>query len=261
MDDAGSGRRCDDGRMPRVSLAVEQFSADGVLIVGGAVAILLQVADPAVAAGVARHSGFAERPVERLRNTLTFAYAVGFGTEDDAARVTRHVNRAHIPVARAEDAQLQLWVAATLFQTARAVHEIVYGPSPIEDELLAAYAPAGTALQMPLELWPTSIAAFDDYWNARLEALDVTDDARQIAHDLFHPTIAPRWVRAALPLAELLTVDLLPPRIRRAYGFRLGPVRRCQARWAWRIIRLVARALPARAKSWPARRLLRDLRR
>jgi uncharacterized protein (DUF2236 family) len=246
--------------MPRVSLAVEQFSSDGVLIVGGAAAILMQVADPAVAAGVARHSGFAERPVERLRNTLTFAYAVGLGTDADAAAVTRHVNRAHGPVAHAFDADLQLWVAATLFQTARLVHETVYGPSEIEEELLASYSPSGTALQMPLELWPASIAAFDEYWDARLGRLDITDDARQVAHDLFNPTEAPRWVRAALPLAELLTADLLPPRIRVAYGFRFGPLRQLQARWAWRIIRVVAFALPARAKSWPARRLLRDLR-
>jgi uncharacterized protein (DUF2236 family) len=247
--------------MPRVTLAVEQFSADAVLIIGGAAAILMQVADPAVAAGVARHSAFAERPVERLRNTLTFAYAVGFGTADDAAAVTRHVDRAHGPVAHAYDPELQLWVAATLFHTARLVHGIVYGPSAVEEELLAAYAPAGTALQMPLELWPKSVADFDDYWDARVTQLEITDDSHRIAHDLFNPTAAPLWVRAALPLAELLTADLLPPRIRKAYGFRYGPVRRLQARWAWRIIRLVAFALPARVKSWPARRLLRDLRR
>ena len=80
--------RCDDGCVPQVSRAIERFASDGVLIVGGAAAILLQVADPAVAAGVARHSRFAERPVERLRNTLTYAYAVVLGTPADAAAVT-----------------------------------------------------------------------------------------------------------------------------------------------------------------------------
>ena len=35
-----------------VSPAVERFASDGVLIAGGARAILLQVADPTIAAGV-----------------------------------------------------------------------------------------------------------------------------------------------------------------------------------------------------------------
>src|SRR6202012_353888 len=106
---------------------VERSASDGVLIAGGARAILLQVADPTVAAGVARHSDFAHRPVERLRNTLTFAYAVVLGTPDDAAAVSAHVNRAHRPVNRADDQQLQLWVAATLYDTAALVHERVFG--------------------------------------------------------------------------------------------------------------------------------------
>src|SRR3978361_2348269 len=97
-----------------LSPAARRYAADGALIAGGARAILLQVADPVVAAGVARHSDFAHRPVERLRNTLTFAYAVVLGTPDDAARVSAHVGRSHAPVNRATNAELQLWVAATL---------------------------------------------------------------------------------------------------------------------------------------------------
>jgi uncharacterized protein (DUF2236 family) len=259
-DEAAPSLGWDDGTM--VSRAVERFASDAVLIVGGARAILLQVADPSVAAGVARHSDFAHRPVDRLRNTLTFAYATVLGTLDDVASVTRHVNHVHVPVNKAEDAELQLWVAATLYETAALVHEVVYGSvsSELDDELLAAYAPLGTSLQMPASLWPTSRAQFDLYWDARVGRLDVTADARRIAHDLFAPVTAPTWVRAALPLARLLTIDLLPAPVREAYGFRFGPLKRAKARWAWRVIRVIARALPARVKSWPTRYLLARLR-
>src|ERR1700733_2781811 len=109
------------------SAAVERYASDGVLIVGGARAILLQVADPVVAAAVARHSDFAHRPVERLRNTLTFPYAVVLGTADDANAAAAHVNRRHVPVRGANDPDLQLWVAATLYDTATLVHTVVYG--------------------------------------------------------------------------------------------------------------------------------------
>jgi uncharacterized protein (DUF2236 family) len=245
-----------------VSRAVERYASDGVLIAGGARAILLQVADPGVAAGVARHSDFANRPVERLRNTLTYAYAVVLGDADDAARVAATVNRQHAPVASAEDADLQLWVAATLYDTATLVHEIVYGApdDALADELYREYERLGTALQMPASLWPADRPAFDSYWSKRLEALEVTDDARRIAHDLFAPTTAPAWLRAGLPLARLLTIDLLPASVRVAYGFRWGRTQRWRARQAWRVIRVIAFLLPARAKSWPARHYLRLLR-
>lgn len=245
-----------------VSPAVERFSSDGVLIAGGARAILLQVADPTIAAGVAKHSDFANRPIPRLRNTLTFVYAAVLGTPSEAQRVAGHVDRAHAPVAGAKDAELQLWVAATLYETAALVHEVVYG-SPEEelrDAVYRDYRRLGTSLQMPASLWPSGRAEFELYWAAKLDTLEITADARQIAHDLFAPVTAPRWLRASLPLARLLTLDLLPASIRDAYGFEWGRGEQCRARWAWRAIRLVAFALPARVKSLPARHFLKRFR-
>jgi uncharacterized protein (DUF2236 family) len=243
--------------------AVERYASDAVLVAGGARAILLQVADPVVAAGVARHSDFAHRPVERLRNTLTFAYAVVLGTPDDAARVAAFVNRAHVPVDRARDAQLQLWVAATLYDTAVRVHERVFGPTPepLADELYRAYAALGTALQMPATLWPASRAVFGEYWDAQVASLDVTDDARRIAHDLFAPVTAPAWLRAGLPLGRTVTMDLLPASIRAAYGFEWTPRDERRARRVWSLLRFVVAVTPHRFRSWPARHYLRRLRR
>jgi uncharacterized protein (DUF2236 family) len=244
------------------SKEVERYASDGVLIVGGARAILLQVADPTVAAGVARHSDFAHRPVERLRNTLTFAYAVVLGTPGDAARVASFVNRAHVPVDRAEDPQLQLWVAATLYDTAVTVHDRVFGPAEdaLADELYRDYAALGTSLQMPASLWPADRAAFGGYWAARIDSLSVTDDARQIAHDLFAPVTAPAWLRAGLPLGRLLTLDLLPASVREAYGFEWTPGDQRRAdRW-WRIIRALSRVIPHYLRATPSRSYLRRLR-
>jgi uncharacterized protein (DUF2236 family) len=245
-----------------LSAPARRYASDGVLIAGGARAILLQVAVPAVAAGVAKHSDFAHRPVERLRNTLTFAYAVVLGTADDAARVTSFVNRAHNPVAKAEDAELQLWVAATLYDTAVRVHDRVFGPAPdaLADELYAAYAALGTSLQMPAALWPADRPAFREYWDSRVAQLTVSDDARQIAHDLFAPLTAPAWLRAGLPLGRLLSLDLLPASIREAYGFDWMPRDDRRARRAWSWLRFAVAVTPHRLRSWPSRHYLRRLR-
>ena len=245
-----------------VSREVERWASDGVLIAGGARAILLQVGDPVVAAGVAKHSDFAHRPVERLRNTLTYAYAVVLGSPEDAAKVSAHVGRAHRPVRGASDAKLQLWVAATLYDTAVLVHARVFGATEgaLADELYRSYAALGTSLAMPAELWPASRAAFHDYFEDRLETLEVTDDAQQIAHDLFAPVTAPRWLRAGLPLGRLLTIDLLPPSIRNAYGFEWTPSDQRRADRAWGVIRFLARVTPQRLRAWPYRHYLKRLR-
>jgi uncharacterized protein (DUF2236 family) len=244
-----------------VSRAVESWASDGVLIAGGARAILLQVANPVVAAAVVRHSDFAHRPVERLRNTLTFAYAVVLGTPEDAAKVTAHVRRAHAPVNRATDERLQLWVAATLYDTAVRVHERVFGPTPdvLADELYSDYARLGTSLEMPQKLWPATRAAFAAYFEQRMTDLTVTDDARQIADDLFAPVTAPRWLRAGLPLARLLTIDLLPTSVRAAYGFEWTERDQRRANRAWTAIRVAARITPHRLRSWPSRHYLKRL--
>jgi uncharacterized protein (DUF2236 family) len=242
--------------------AVSRYASDGVLITGGARAILLQVADPAVAAGVARHSDFAHRPVERLRNTLTFAYAVVLGTPDDAARVAAFVNHAHGPVARAEDAELQLWVAATLYDTAVTVHDRVFGPADeaLADDLYRDYAALGTSLQMPATLWPASRAEFRAYWESRVAVLAVSADARQIAHDLFAPATAPAWLRAGLPLGRLLTLDLLPASVRAAYGIEWTPRDDRRARRAWSLLKFLVVITPHRFRSWPSRHYLKRLR-
>jgi uncharacterized protein (DUF2236 family) len=244
------------------SRAVERYAGDGVLVVGGARAILLQVAEPSVAAGVAKHSDFAHRPVERLRNTLTFAYAVVLGTPDDAARVARLVNRAHVPVVRADDAALQLWVAATLYETATTVHHRVFGPTTeaLADDLYRAYSALGTSLQMTASLWPANRDDFARYWAVQVAGLSITDDARQIAHDLFAPVTAPAWLRAGLPLARLLTIDLLPASVRAAYGFDWAPRDQHRADRAWGVIRFLVRVTPRRLRSWPSRHYLKRLR-
>lgn len=50
---------------------------EGIIVAGGAAAILLQVASPGVAAGVNEHSNFAYRVQDRLRTTMTYGMLQG----------------------------------------------------------------------------------------------------------------------------------------------------------------------------------------
>ncbi len=64
---------------------MQEVAGEGILLAGGAAAILLQVADPRVAAGIAAHSDFADRPLDRLHATLTYLYVTAYGTDAEAA--------------------------------------------------------------------------------------------------------------------------------------------------------------------------------
>ena len=242
---------------------VDRFLADSTPVVAGGRAILLQIADPVVAAGVRRHSDFARRPQQRLAHTLMYVYAVMLGSPSDAAIATSFVHRAHAPVTGADDADRQLWVAATLYDSALRAHEAFGDPVPPElaQRVLAAYEPLGVALRVPAGRWPDSVAAFEEYWAGRLAGLQVTDDARAVVRDLLHPRFAPFWVRAAMPLVRIVTVGMLPDAVRAQYGFAWGPRERRRYARVTAGLRRVRAVVPGPLLRLPGPLLLRQMRR
>lgn len=210
--------------------ALADMNAEGILLAGAGRAILLQLAHPAIGHGVAEHSSFTQRPVDRLRGTLTYVYAVTYGSDEQVKEVRRRVNRAHAPVRRAPDdstagysafdAQAQLWVVATLYDTAVAVFDRIYGPfdDDAADAMYRDYAKLGTALQLPAELWPEDRAAFRRYYEPRLAALSAHDAAVRVGRGLLYPGRAPLWYRMVMPLARFLTAGFLPHPLRQDFG-------------------------------------------
>ncbi|MEJ3404066.1 oxygenase MpaB family protein [Rathayibacter sp. YIM 133350] len=260
-------------RSPRPTLP--EFASDGILVAGGGRAILLQLAHPAVGRGVARQSDFEHRALERLWNTLGFVYAVTFGDDAQRQAAVRAVDRAHRrvrsqpgehPAYDARDGSLQLWVAATLYETAVTVHERLIGPVAEHDAdtFYTAYSELATVLQMPPELWPVDRAAFRDYWEAMLPTLQVDAETREVARRLLFPTSIPAWMRVLMPLARLTTIGLLPPGVRDLYGMRWTPragrwlrVALVITRRVWPLLPRVVRELPKRASLRRVDRMLR----
>jgi uncharacterized protein (DUF2236 family) len=242
---------------------VRRFAADASLVLAGGRAILLQIADPVVAAGVSRHSDFSRRPQQRLVHTLMYVYAVVLGTPEDAAAATGFVNRAHEPVSGADDVDRQLWVAATLYDSALRMHELLRGPvdAVLAQAVLDAYEPLGGALRVPAGRWPGTTAAFDAYWTSAIADLAVTDEARGVVRDLLFPRLAPAWVRAAMPLMRIVSVGMLPDPVRAAYRFPWGPGEQRRFDRTMGGVRAVVRAIPGPLRRLPVRLLLSAMRR
>lgn len=264
------------GRMVRLA----DIAPEGILLAGAGRAILLQIAMPGVGYGVARHSDFASRPMSRLNATLSYIYALSNGSADDVRRMRKAVNRAHAPVANpprgpaagppdetgdphydARDPELQLWVAATLYDTAIAVYERVFGPlAPDEaDRVYREYAVLGTALQMPAELWPADRAAFRAYWEGMLPQLSADPPIRAVARELLKAEKAALPIRVAMPLARFATIGLLPPSVRTLFGFRWTPAQQYRLDRLFRVVGPVYRRLPRALRHLPQRRYLATL--
>jgi uncharacterized protein (DUF2236 family) len=239
---------------------LRDIAGEAILLAGGGRAILMQIAHPAVGRGVAEHSDFASRPLDRLHATMTYVYAVVYGTDTQIAEVRRRVNLAHVPVHdgpsdagpayNAFDPDLQLWVAATLYETAVDLYQRIFGPFDDEsaERIYREYGVLGTSLQLPAGAWPQDRTAFSDYWNGVLPTLQVTDATRRVAKDLLQPRAVPLWLKAVMPLARLMTVGLLPEQLRAGFGLAMTQRNERRFRRWLRIMAAVFPRLPARIR-------------
>ncbi|MCU1446632.1 oxygenase MpaB family protein [Cryobacterium sp.] len=260
---------------PRLSdrvRGIQDIAPESVLVLAGGRAILLQLANPAVGHGVARHSDFAARPLARLHGTLSYVYAVTCGTPIDRAAAVRRVALAHrpvhsdpadqdraVPAYNAFDPHLQLWVAATLYESATRMHDLVYGPlaDADADNVYRDYGVLGTALQVPPGLWPADRAAFALYWEHATAQLATDVTTRGVADQLLHHRTGPVGLRLAMPLARLVTTGLLSPGERELFDLPWSAARQRRFDLLLAGVRLVYPRLPARLRHAPMRHYLR----
>jgi uncharacterized protein (DUF2236 family) len=236
---------------------------ESILLAGGGRALLLQLAHPAVARGVAEHSRFATDPTDRLVGTVGYLYTLAFGTEEEIRQVARRVGGAHRGVRSddqphaydARDVDLQLWVAATLYDTTVVMYELAWGrlPDEIDELVFRESARIGTALGMPADVWPESRDAFARYWREQIETLEVGPEARQLARDLLRPDRPQPRLRPILPLARIVTAGLLPERIRAGYGVDWTPRLEAQYRGRLGLLLGIYRILPRTVRTLPSR--------
>lgn len=227
---------------------------------------LTEIAVPAVGHGVVEHSVALTNPLQRFRNTNAYVYLVAYGTDEERRAIIRFVNRAHGPVRAAGynafDPDLQLWIAAVMFHGGRDIYERFFGPLSKHEaeQLYRDFAVYGTSLQVPAELWPADLDAFEKYWNETVDNLEIDDTVRSYANALLSGGSLPIVVRPAMAFNRFLTLGMLHPAVRHAYGFTWTDR---QQRTFDRIMKISAplyRALPVSLRYLPKTILMRDAR-
>ena len=234
---------------------------EAMLLLGaGPRALLLQIAHPAVAAGVDEHSDFRADPWRRLAGTLKSYLTIVYGStavarrRDPAAQPAAHrhrrggLQRPAILSCRCGSTP-RSWIRRSSPTSAGSRRS-----TPARREL--AYLetrPIGRAFGIPDSLLPKDLAAFDAYIAGMLSPdgpVHPGSRARELAAVILHPPLGPLLPRRrAVPVAgpagglQLDALAVARPasaRVREAYGFSWGVRERAVSAWlvagwrAWR---------------------------
>lgn len=257
----------------------QRINAERALLLAWPRAILLQLAHPLVAAGVADHSAFRAGPLtaaQRLRATVRAMLALTF--EDDASRArtiagiqaihrrvrgTLHESVGTFPAGTpysAEDPALVLWVHATIVESMVAGHEALIGPVDGRDR--DAYCAEARPVALDLGAVPGDVP---DSWRAlvayvervrRSGTLGVGCAASEVARAvMFPPPGALIWPLARA--SRLITAGLLPGDVRDLYGYEWAARHAARFDRSTALVRRVRRHLPDRIALWASARAVR----
>jgi uncharacterized protein (DUF2236 family) len=242
-----------------------RVNGEAVLLLGGGRALILQVAHPKVAAGVAEFSDYRQDPWGRLYRTLEVTLKIAFGDSDTSRAASQRLRRTHQRVAgaddrgepyRALDPDLLLWVHATLIDTSLTIYErYVAALTPRERSLYyEEMKRLGEAYSIPLDAMPSDHAAFRRYWASMLaDGLRVTETTHEVAAAILRPDL-PRVAWPAIEAIRLVTVGTLPERLRVELELGWGPGRERLLAASQLAIRRLMPALPALFRRFPQAR-------
>ena len=204
-----------------------------VSIVGGLRSLIVQSLHPLAMAGVAEHSDYRHRPLDRLRRTSHYVAATTFGdratAEAAAARVKRVHRRVHgiDPVTgsrySADDPDTQLWVHCVEWHSFLAAYR-AYATSRLtpdeEDRYIAEGAPIAALLDVPEERVPRTVAEMRDYFGSVRPQLCVSDSTRDAIGFVLNPPLTRELIPLQIPLriTAAAAVAVTPSDLRRLAG-------------------------------------------
>jgi uncharacterized protein (DUF2236 family) len=221
-----------------------RINREGVLLLGGGRALILQVAHPLVAAGVAEFSNYREDPWGRLYRTLDVTTAIVFGDSSTSAEASARLERMHSRVRgttnepggrfpagtpyEANDPDLLMWVHATLVDTSMLVYDRYVARLTIEERrrYYDEQKLLGEAFGVPIERQPATYADFNDYMDEMLSGDSIAGTAA--LRDVVDATLNPSMPFVARPMVEaikLATAGMLPARLRDELGLAWSPTR------------------------------------
>jgi uncharacterized protein (DUF2236 family) len=258
------------------SLVWQRLADDRGLLIGGAT-LVLQVADPAVGAGVEQHSNFKAEPWRRLYGTLVSLTTIVYGTTAEACAEVERLRAMHRSI-RGIDAQGRkysalrpapwAWVHGTLAWSVIRLNEVFRTPFTADEteQYWREWLEVGRLLGVREGDLPDSYAGFlslidkaglEDNQSVR----DVVASVSVIPPPVWLRWTGPLWRlligRPVGSLSRLVTFGALPPALADRLGLRLTAREQRRLRWFIAFVAGVRRAVPPPLRPGPAALLIK----
>ena len=218
---------------------LRRVNRERALALAGPRALLMQAAHPLAVTGLLSHSTSLDEPYDRLARTAQVLSAIGFGTREDAERVTATVRAMHARVRgqikeavgpfpagtpyAADDPELLMWVLFTLVDSGLVVYQLYVGGLDRHERAAywEDYKVVGELFGLHRRDMPDTLDDLIDYRREMLDSgrLVVTDWARTRARQIVLEPPVPLAARPLVDSVNFITVALLPEQIRSQYGF------------------------------------------
>lgn len=244
-----------------------RIAREAVMLFGGYRALILQLAHPHVAEGVANHSNFQQDSIGRAIRTFNTVAKMIFGSREDALTAALRSRHIHTKVKgtlpedvgkfaagskyHANRADLLFWVHATLQDSAIMGYETFVGPLRAHEK--ERYYQEGKIFARlfgtPISAMPETYPEFQTYFTYTVEnTLEAGDSAKKLYYAL---AAGKPYLKAVRPLNEFFTAGFLPPKLRSQFGLPWSPVKQVAFDQSTRALRLARLGLPNRVRFTP----------
>jgi uncharacterized protein (DUF2236 family) len=201
-------------------------------LVGGMRALMIQALHPLAMAGVAQHSDYERRGLDRLRRTAYYVTATAFGDTATAHAAVARVRRVHRrihgidPVTgkpySAADPDTQIWVHCTEWHSILAAYRAFGGrlTAQQQDQFLAEGVVIGSLLDAPPERIPSSLREYRDYFAGVRPQLCVSEHTRKALNFILDPPVHRQTLHLQAPmrLFAQAALALIPRHLRTLAG-------------------------------------------
>ena len=204
-----------------------------VSIVGGLRSLIVQSLHPLAMAGVAQHSDYRRRPLDRLRRTSLYVAATTFGDRATAEAAAARVRAIHKRVRgtdpvtgkpySAEDPETQLWIHCVEWHSFLAAYR-TYATARLtpeeEDRYIAEGAPIAALVGVPEASVPRTVEELRAYFRDVRPQLCVSDSTREAISFVLNPPLTRELIPLQVPLriTAAAAVAIVPHDLRRLAG-------------------------------------------
>jgi uncharacterized protein (DUF2236 family) len=248
---------------------LRRIHGERVLLAGGQRSLVMQLAHPLVAAAVADHSDFPANALDRLDRTMDLTLSLVHGSPKKADQAAAHIRSVHRRITgvaetgggkrpyRAGDPKLLLWVHATVVDTTMLVYRHFVGSLSAREQqtYYEAMKEPARLLGVPDRVLPPDLSSFRRYMRGMIDGpeLQATDAGRSLVASVLRPPVR-LALRPATEAGRLVTLALLPDRIRELFGLEARAPTRLTLAITSRVSRALLPLLPASVRTFPQAR-------